>query len=41
MARVLAEAFAVFEPVYTPEAYAATAPSTEVIAARFRRAHKL
>jgi GNAT superfamily N-acetyltransferase len=35
MARVLAEAFAVFEPLYTPGALAATTPSAEVIGERF------
>jgi len=35
IAQVLAEAFAVFQPLYTPGAFAATTPSAEVIAERF------
>jgi hypothetical protein len=35
MARVLAEAFEAFRPLYTPDAFAATTPSAEVIAGRF------
>jgi hypothetical protein len=35
MARVLADAFAVFEPLYTPGAFAATTPSAEAIGERF------
>jgi ribosomal protein S18 acetylase RimI-like enzyme len=40
MARVLAEAFAVFEPVYTPGAFAATTPSAEAIGERFSEGPK-
>jgi hypothetical protein len=29
IARVLAEAFAAFQPLYTPQAYAATTPGAE------------
>ena len=36
MAQVLAEAFAAFEPLYTPGGFAATTPGAEVIAQRFR-----
>ena len=35
MARVLAEAFAAFRPLYTPGGFAATTPGAEVIAQRF------
>jgi len=35
IARVLAETFAAFRPLYTPEAFAATTPGAEQIAPRF------
>ena len=35
MARVLAEAFAAFQPLYTPGGFAATTPSAEEIVQRF------
>src|SRR5258707_15872451 len=35
IARVLAESFAAYEPMYTPGAFAATTPSASVIEQRF------